>query len=541
MYKKLMFLISLVMLLGLVVNVQAAEIKWTNAADGDSWCTGGNWEGDVVPGPGDTALIDCDSSPDGPTINCDVDVGLLKGPAWDGDCDHEMAIVSGTVLIGEMERDRDFEDGTITFTISGGNITFADNFRFPDHGTVYVNISGGTLLCQSDFRGADEDDGWMEINISAGDVTVEEEMSIGDSGSGIIDVSGGSLTVNDVLKLVARRGDGSTTLKVRGTATVNITNDGIELQEDDDGNANLLMMGGTLDTTDLKIGMSDGNATCIVSDGVLTVSDTTYVPENDDCKGYLLVAGGLMKTCHLEVQDNGQVDLVGGTLEVTCSGSLTFDGGNLNITTGTLVLAGDQCGSLPSGITAYYVDAGGGCAGSRGTLNCVFDGVKTTVTANLPNVYKPWSPEPADGAVWQTVDAILCFCDGDYAYRNLIFLGTDPVAVENAGTSDPEYKGGYEPADPPVPGDCLDPDLALKNPISLQLWTTYYWRVKVVHQPGSPPPTPTQTLGDVWSFTTGCELIPGDINLDCVVNSTDYAMMADDWRVEVWFPVDVQP
>jgi len=52
---------------------------------------------------------------------------------------------------------------------------------------------------------------------------------------------------------------------------------------------------------------------------------------------------------------------------------------------------------------------------------------------------------------------------------------------------------------------------------------------------------PMLTKGDIWSFTTGCDLIDGDINLDCVVNFLDYAMMADDWRECVFFPDDVTP
>ncbi len=144
-----------------------------------------------------------------------------------------------------------------------------------------------------------------------------------------------------------------------------------------------------------------------------------------------------------------------------------------------------------------------------------------------------WGPSPKDGAVQQSVDVILCWKDGNYTFRNSAYLGTDPVAVENAVLADPESKGYYEPL------ECLDPDLALKNPITLQLWQTYYWRIDTIHSPGAP--TPPISKGNVWSFTTGCALFPGDVNLDCVVNFTDYAMMADDWREEVWFPDDVEP
>jgi hypothetical protein len=150
----------------------------------------------------------------------------------------------------------------------------------------------------------------------------------------------------------------------------------------------------------------------------------------------------------------------------------------------------------------------------------------------------PPGPWPPDGAVWQSVDVILCWKDRNYAFRNSAYLGTDPVAVENATTSDPEWKGYYEP-EGVSPGECVDPDLANENPITLQLWQTYYWRVDTIHTPGSPAPPVSK--GPVWRFTTGCDLFPGDINLDCVVNFADYAMLADDWREEGWFPDCVQP
>jgi hypothetical protein len=35
--------------------------------------------------------------------------------------------------------------------------------------------------------------------------------------------------------------------------------------------------------------------------------------------------------------------------------------------------------------------------------------------------------------------------------------------------------------------------------------------------------------------------MPADINLDCFVDLKDWAMLADDWGVEVFFPDNVTP
>jgi len=91
--------------------------------------------------------------------------------------------------------------------------------------------------------------------------------------------------------------------------------------------------------------------------------------------------------------------------------------------------------------------------------------------------------------------------------------------------------------------DYRNPGLEWFDPDLDELWKTYYWRVDEYHKKTLPgcSAAPVLTKGDIWSFTTGCELIDGDINRDCVVNFLDYAMLADDWRECVFFPDDVTP
>jgi hypothetical protein len=284
--------------------------------------------------------------------------------------------------------------------------------------------------------------------------------------------------------------------------------------------------------------MTDGCGESVLNmSGGSIVANRLAVPHDDDGEATINMTGGAIVVDTLRVRDGGMVNLEGGTITVT-GNSLECDGGAINITTGTLVLAGDHCGNLPPCVTGYYVDIGGGCAGSRGSLNCVFDGENTIITANAPDLYKAWSPTPGDGEEGQSVDVELCWCDGDCVFRHAAYLGTDPVAVDGAAITDPEFKGYYDV-------DCFTPASALSNPVVLNLWQWYYWRIDEVAKPQcpatGPPYAPPVTKGDVWSFMTGCELIPGDINLDCHVNFLDYGMMADDWRECVFFPGDVTP
>ncbi|MHC4498393.1 MAG: hypothetical protein ACYS21_04680 [Planctomycetota bacterium] len=581
MYKKLMFLISLVALLALVNIAPADDIEW----DGDtdcSWHDADNWDPDQLPGTGDRAVVLVPDPPGAsfdtqyqcPVMTSDVTVLEFAGPAFEQQEDvNQLMTIDGatfTITSAEQEdnwvRDGDFggDDAETSYweirLINGARMQIPNGgARLFDHGMGRLSLEDdSSFYVNGQFRAADEDDGYMWV-VTTGTSTIDiaEDCFLGDDGGGNFDFGGNStVTVGDWFGIPGRKEDilGMTSqINVRDSAV--LTAAGIGVHADEEGTVLMNVYdSATVNAGFLRAGCKvckdespEGTGEIYVDGGTVNICGDISIPDSEDTTALLEQTGGAINACTLVVKDNGTVNLIGGVLTVgsvpdcgSCSSGLEMEGGVMDISGGTLILTGDQCELVAdlaaSGlIGAYYTDAGGGCVGFKGTINCDFDGENTTVTGNPANPYKPWAPTPADNSDEHPVGVVLCFCDGDYAFRNSLYLGTDPVAVENAGLTDPESKGYYEP------GECLDPDLALKNPITLQLWTTYYWRADVIHSPTSPPGTPTTTKGDVWSFTTGCELFPGDINLDCVVNSLDYGMMADDWREEVWFPEDVQP
>jgi hypothetical protein len=136
-----------------------------------------------------------------------------------------------------------------------------------------------------------------------------------------------------------------------------------------------------------------------------------------------------------------------------------------------------------------------------------------------------YGPSPQDGATKICPDVCLTWVGGqnmgDYPSgdKHYVFFGECPnTCVAEIG--DDEYVGfklfGSEEYCPP----------------DLELWHTYCWRID--EKPFGQSTVP----GDCWSFTTGCEIMPGDISLDCFVNGTDFAMLADDWMVTSFFPDD---
>ncbi len=81
-------------------------------------------------------------------------------------------------------------------------------------------------------------------------------------------------------------------------------------------------------------------------------------------------------------------------------------------------------------------------------------------------------PQPVDGATDVSIDAELSWCSGRDAVTHEVYLGTDPNALELAGTP---AQAGFDPA--------------------LDLDTTYYWQVDETDADAT-------WEGDLWNFST---------------------------------------
>ena len=101
-------------------------------------------------------------------------------------------------------------------------------------------------------------------------------------------------------------------------------------------------------------------------------------------------------------------------------------------------------------------------------------------------------PRPSNAAADVAMNATLSWTPSDSAASHELYLGKDKVAIRNADTGSPEYKGlkalGAESYDPGL----LDAD------------TIYYWRVDEVDGQGN------RVKGPLWIFTTGTYLLIDD-------------------------------
>ncbi|MHC4664401.1 MAG: hypothetical protein ACYS9T_00390 [Planctomycetota bacterium] len=175
------------------------------------------------------------------------------------------------------------------------------------------------------------------------------------------------------------------------------------------------------------------------------------------------------------------------------------------------------------------------CGVTEDDIIIAIDGDCATVTTPPPcDPLKASKPTPADGekgiASVET-DVILCWkaaCGIGTLGRHYLFFGTDDYCIYNA----PSYSIGWIAPDCYV-GPPLLAGTTCKNMGNFPLWTTQYWRIDEKLQTGE------MIKGDVWRFTTGCDPVPaGDVNLDCLVNLDDWALMLTTWGEEQFFPWD---
>jgi len=502
MCKKLTFLISLVALLGLV-NVAPAEIVWIGTG---SFCDPANWEGGVVPGSGQEAWIDCDQGGGDIVIDCDVEVGNLRGPAIEADCNQTMEIVSGNIV---CESWRAAMEGSKTCIIDMCHGTFysAGEVRWNDDAAdiAYINIHCDFVFtCDNRVRSGDSG-GMTHITITEDAVVnVAGYMRIGDDGGGSFTAGGNAqVNVGEDLYFVGRKM--SVTVDVSGNCQIyvgqrfGLGNPG-QLGGKAPASVDMTMSGGTINCDELAVGFDPASAD---GSGSLTMTGGLFIARNA-----VRIGGDVGK-------GPGHVQLNGGEMQILGDAELQIkDTGSMDIAGGVLVLDGDKLTEVFALVLACKLTGYGGAPGVQADFNVTNPG-KTTVYGVFRDPLKAWLSQPPNGATKVTTQNLqLCWQQGAGIVRtgrNIVFFGTDcdelvQKAVLRAGNT------------------CWAVDEAL------ELWKTYYWRIDEFNDDG------TTSVGDCWSFTTGCEAIPGDINNDCILNFEDYADIASTWQQEQLWP-----
>ena len=191
MCKKLIYFVSFILVLSLVGNVQAA---WTDAGPDQLWSTTANWSGDTVPTSGTTAEI---RILPGPIIKNEGAVAKEVRVGVDMDEVGALTVDGGTLMEVRWFNLGHRDGATGTLNMNSGSITVSDNIIIGRGGTGTVNMNGGTITATGDFtigRGAATTG---HVNLDGGIITAGNfVMRVSYTAVGTMDVAGGTLIID---------------------------------------------------------------------------------------------------------------------------------------------------------------------------------------------------------------------------------------------------------------------------------------------------------------------------------------------------------
>ena len=234
MFKKMTCLISFVLLL-VLFDSASAIIYWDDGGADQLWSTAANWSPDTVPTSADSVSID---QPD--NTHCEIQVGITA------QCS----------------------------TLRVGNSGFTTN----------LDISGGSLMADGAYVGVDNPSGHGILNMSGG-LFSTGSLQIGWGGIGTLNMTGGTIELSDNLVVPGQTGTGSVSLH-----------------------------GGTINASDLRLTSASGSMDITVGTLILVGDDTTTIQTYID-NGWITAYGG-RGTLHLDydITNEGKTTLTATSL-----------------------------------------------------------------------------------------------------------------------------------------------------------------------------------------------------------------------------------
>jgi len=285
----------------------------------------------------------------------------------------------------------------------------------------------------------------------------------------------------------------------------------------------MTMSGGTINCDNFQAGWKpdkpdDFSCSMTMTGGLIIARDKLQVGEKTTVNLVSSSSGGVISCDGIEIDTGGVVDVNG-------------DGP----TDAHILIDGDVLTQVFALRDADKLTGNGSKQGLRADYGATNPG-KTTVYAVVIDPNKAWDPIPRDTATKVAPEGVvLQWQNGASIGRGFhyVYFDDEPDCVTNTDCNDPaaDCLVAIRKAIQPYYDLALHedpPDSGLFPYAVLDLWTTYYWRVD--------ESSSECWIGYVWTFTTGCELIPGDTNLDCVLNFEDYADVAGTWMQTDYWP-----
>ena len=224
--KKLICLASFVLVLGLMVDVQAAVVNWTGNGADDLWSTPENWSSGAPPTAADKFRIE---TIPGPTIVNEGAVGLdgWIGADQTGDLTMDGGILTTSAFIVVARQ----VSGEGTLNMISGTITAGGNLYVGHTGVGAVNMTGGTITAPTIVL---PHNGAGHVNLHGGILgagTLNMKQVAGTEIVGTMDVGAGTLILNgNDLAVVQGYIDNGWITAYEGQGTLNLDYDEVANQ-----------------------------------------------------------------------------------------------------------------------------------------------------------------------------------------------------------------------------------------------------------------------------------------------------------------------
>jgi len=201
MSKKLLSMISFVLLTVLAGSALAGDVAWTNAIGDGLWTTGGNWNPPFVPVATDKAKLVALPGPHIDTGMAAVCQWLVVGDTADG----ELHMTDGTLNVSGVPDSWTIvaygPSDVATFTMDGGIMTTGNRVFVGFQGEGTLNMNGGTINIGGDFgigygEGFTTGRGYVYLNSGTISVSGNDFFMSSPAGCiGTLDISGGTLNL----------------------------------------------------------------------------------------------------------------------------------------------------------------------------------------------------------------------------------------------------------------------------------------------------------------------------------------------------------
>jgi len=194
MFRKMICLVSFVLALSLVGNVQAATVNWTDAGPDNLWSTPTNWDSGTIPTTDDIVRI---KMIPGPTIANEGAVAYKVQVAQGSSSTGELTVVGGTFTVSNWFTSAQGVDSNAILNINSGTITAGAGFNVAYQGSGTLNMTGGTITVTGELYIAQQSVATGHANLDGGTITTSSFSMRGQAGSvGTMDIRAGTLIID---------------------------------------------------------------------------------------------------------------------------------------------------------------------------------------------------------------------------------------------------------------------------------------------------------------------------------------------------------